>query len=148
MGKYINVYEFNKRRNGFDLDEELEFDMLKEEIQEFFDAETVADMVDAFIDVDYVFNGTKQKYVRNMKVVPAELVEIHNDFVDVALDILSEVFKSDLAEVLDEATDIVCRINALKVSELDEDGKVVKQKDLPNATDEIADMLLNKYGVR
>jgi len=42
---------------------------------------------------------------------------------------------------MDKAWDIVCEVNAMKVAVLDANGKVIKQKDLPDATQEIREKL-------
>ena len=46
-----------------------------------------------------------------------------------------------LDKIMDKAWDIVCEINAMKASELDVNGKVIKQDSLPNATEKIAELL-------
>ena len=40
----------------------LEIAMIKEEIREFYEAETLAERIDAMIDVRYVYEGTQLKY--------------------------------------------------------------------------------------
>lgn len=145
----IDIIEFNRIRNGFELDMKLEVNMLKEEIQEFFDATTLAERVDAVTDVSYVFEGTKIKCAYQGFVVDENVEKWVRDSVEMMLEVLAlEVGgEGKLAPILVKAQEIVAEINALKVSELDENGKVKKQKNLRNATEEIAEMLKEEFGL-
>lgn len=139
-----NVLLFNMRRNKMELDEKLELDMLHEEIKEFYEAETLAEQIDAMIDVRYVYEGTQLKYNYNLKPMPPEITKIVGEFHRYSSTIVSQILGDDsthLDKIMSRAWDIVCDINELKVSELDENGKVVKQHDLPNATHKIAELL-------
>jgi hypothetical protein len=139
----VEILDFNKKRNNFDLVLELEISMLKEEIQEFFDATTLAERIDAYVDTEYVFIGTKMKCAYNGYKINPDLVV----WVDESLALMEEILNEMIGtgrlknKIMNKARKIVADINALKVSELDENGKVKKQKDLPNATEEIAQML-------
>jgi hypothetical protein len=134
----LSVYKFNQVRNGFTLDEQLEKDMLLEEIQEFYEGRDLAERVDARLDVDYVFRGTMMKFNFAGKNVSAELFTLQKEFITVANAVLVEEFGNNqqlMNKLMKDCWDIVCECNALKVAELDENGKVIKQHDLPNATD-------------
>ena len=138
------VLEFNQVRNKFVLDEVLEEQMLVEEIREFFDANTLAERIDAMVDVDYVYDGTKMKYLYNFTKIPEAIVDIVNDFKVVATNVVLPDLVAmglDFEQVMNKAWNIVCDCNAQKISKLDENGKVVKQVGLPNATELIAEML-------
>ena len=145
----IDIVHFNRVRNDFKLDMKLEVNMLKEEIQEFFDANTLAERVDAVTDVSYVFEGTKIKCAYNGFLVDENVNKWVTDSVEMMLEILTHEVGSEgkLAQILVKAQEIVAEINALKVSELDENGKVKKQHDLPNATVEISKMLEKDFGI-
>jgi len=135
----IDVIEFNRKRNGFKLDVELELSMLKEEVQEFFDATTTAERLDAYIDTEYVYNGTKMKIAYNVAPVNPDLEKWIDDSLTLMYRVLKEEGIGDLT--IANARKIVADINALKINKLDENGKVMKQEDLPNATEEIAKLL-------
>ena len=150
------VLQFNLRRNNLELDTRpnvngmsedtspLEIAMLKEEIQEFYEAKDLAERIDAMIDVRYVYEGTQLKYNYNFKPMDEEITKVVGQFHRLSSTIVSQELGDDaqyLDKIMSKAWDIVCRINALKVAELDANGKVIKQEGLPNATDEIREML-------
>ena len=142
-----DVLEFNMRRNKLGLDnrpEGLEFQMIKEEIQEFYEAKTLAERIDAMIDVRYVYEGTQLKYNYNMAPMCEKLTKVVGQFHRLSSTIVAQELGDDsqyLDKIMDKAWDIVCEINAMKAAELDVNGKVIKQDDLPNATEKIAALL-------
>lgn len=144
-----NVLQFNLKRNKLSLDARtgpinLEKAMLKEEIQEFYEAKTLAERIDAMIDVRYVYEGMQLKYNYNMFIMDADTTKVIGQFHSISTTLIAQELGDDaqyLDKIMDAAWDIVCRINAMKSIELDADGKVIKQADLPNATEEIAAML-------
>jgi len=147
-----NVLEFNLRRNKLQLDtrpkegsnDPLEVAMLKEEIQEFFEATTLAERIDAMIDVRYVYVGTQIKYNYNFLPMDEDITKVVGQFHRISTTLVAHELGDDsqyLDKIMDKAWDIVCEVNAMKVAELDANGKVIKQKDLPNATHMIVDLL-------
>jgi len=148
-----NVLNFNIKRNKLALDirpkdEEgtmpLEVKMLKEEIQEFYDATTLAERIDAMIDVRYVYEGTQLKYNYNFMAMDKNITLIVGEFHRYSSTIVAQELGDDsqyLDKIMDKAWDIVCDCNAQKVSELDSNGKVIKQEGLPNATVLIGELL-------
>jgi hypothetical protein len=58
-----DVVTWNLVRNNLHLDEQLEEDMLSEELNEFFVAETIEDHLDAYADFRYVMEGTTAKFL-------------------------------------------------------------------------------------
>jgi hypothetical protein len=138
------VYDFNQVRNEFELDEELEVNMLKEEVKEFYDALTLAERIDAMVDVRYVYEGTQMKYNAAFLPLPEEINKIVGQFHRISTTIVAEEMGDDsqfMDKILNKAWDIVCEINAEKINKRDENGKVMKQEGLRNATVEIAQML-------
>ena len=143
---YYDVFKFNQKRNQFKLDMELEQNMLLEEINEFFEAETLAEMLDAYIDTRYVWYGTQMKTVNNNIVIKKYFKKWIKNALKTMIDIMV-----DKVEILNPSINIwmlvaksekiVCEINNEKISKLDKNGKVMKQKNLRNATEEIAEML-------
>lgn len=131
----IPVTKFNKQRNNFDLDVELEQDMIEEEIKEFWDADTVAERLDALVDTEYVWIGTKIKYSYNGCGIP----ENTKTFVEDSLKLMYDYLQDELGEYfwgcLSKANKIVCQANELKGTELDEKGKVIKTKEYKEAID-------------
>jgi len=133
-----SVIEFNRVRNGFNYDESLEIEMFNEECGEFFNAITLAERIDAFIDMEYVRLGTVCKLAYNgfESKLPYDTTGA-----DVALNVLRTELGKDFERVIEQAQRIVCECNAMKISKLDKNGKVMKQKDLRDATKEIANLL-------
>ena len=142
-----NVLAFNLRRNKLELDSRpvgLEVVMLKEEIQEFYEATTLAERIDAMIDVRYVYEGSQLKYNYNFIEMDEKLTKIVGQFHRLSTTLVAAELGDDsqyLDKIMDKAWDIVCDCNALKVAELDSNGKVIKQEGLPNATVLISEML-------
>ena len=142
-----NVLEFNLRRNQLELDtkpEGLEFTMIKEEIQEFYEAMNLSERIDAMIDVRYVYEGTQLKYNYNMVPMDEKITKIVGQFHRLSTTLVAAELGDDsqyLDKIMDAAWDIVCDCNAQKVAELDSNGKVIKQEGLPDATVLIAEML-------
>ena len=146
-----NVLEFNLRRNKLALDTRpdgagrpLEVAMLREEIQEFYEATTLAERIDAMIDVRYVYEGSQLKYNYNMLPMDEDLTKVVGQFHRISTTLVAKELGDDsqyLDKIMDKAWDIVCDCNAQKVAELDANGKVIKQEGLPNATVLIAEML-------
>ena len=147
----INVYKFNQKRNQFKLDKELEKKMLLEEIQEFYDAEDMADRVDARLDVDYVFRGTMMKCNYAGVNVDPELFTLNQEFMTVANAVLIEEFGSNqqiMNKIMGDCWKIVCECNAMKTANLDENGKVRKEQEgmkleIPDATQLIREKLIS-----
>jgi len=145
----INVYKFNQKRNKFKLDGVLEKSMLLEEIQEFYDAEDMADRVDARLDVDFVFRGTLMKFNYAGKNVDPELFTLNQEFMTIANAVLIEEFDSDqnlMNKIMGDCWTIVVECNAMKTANLDENGKVRKEingmeVEIPNATELIREKL-------
>ena len=145
------VLDFNLKRNKLELDTRpegndtpLEVGMLQEEIQEFYDAKDLAERIDAMIDVRYVYEGSQLKYNYNFLAMDENITKVVGQFHRLSTTIVAQELGDDsqyLDKIMDKAWDIVCDINALKVSELDANGKVIKQEGLPNATDAIRDLL-------
>jgi hypothetical protein len=138
------VYEFNQKRNQFKLDDELEYSMIKEEIQEFYEAVTTAERIDAFCDVRYVYEGTQMKYNHNMREMDKLLSTVVDEFIAIANRILYEELGTTMPDVMERAYKIVCDANALKGIAKDGNGKVVKDEaynEAINATEQIAGML-------
>jgi hypothetical protein len=131
----IEIFEFNRQRNGLEYNEQLEKDMLLEEVREFWEAETVAERVDAYIDTIYVYKGSQIKASYNGKVLPTELADWVEYTISLMENFLRETLKKDTAIVLHKALDIVIKANQLKGNALDENGKVFKDEEYKKAID-------------
>ena len=140
----LAVYKFNQKRNGFSLDEENEKRMLMEEIQEFFSAETLAERIDAMIDVRFVFEGTQMKFANAGKPLDADINKLVGEFHKLSTTIVAEELGDNaqyMGKIMSDCWDIVCKANELKGTKLDENGKVIKDEAIPNATEQIAKRL-------
>ncbi|RLA83966.1 MAG: hypothetical protein DRG78_02850 [Epsilonproteobacteria bacterium] len=134
------VYMFNKARNKFAWDEKLEIKMFQEEIKEFFDAESVAERIDAYVDCEYVIQGTEMKAIYNDE--PNPNVKLWNRAENLMRSIIADELDGlSFDIVVERARDIVCASNELKGKELVE-GKVSKKAFTVNATEQIASMVL------
>ena len=135
----LEIIEFNKKRNEFKYDEQLEIDMWTEEVREFFDATTTAERIDSILDCQYVKIGTMCKLAYSGKSM--DELPYNASVLDLMINVCQRELGDNYLRVINKAEEIVCEINALKVSKLDENGKVIKQANLRNATDEIASMI-------
>lgn len=144
-----HVLKFNLKRNKLELDTKpgmlnLEVAMIKEEIQEFYEAKSLAERIDAMVDVRYVYEGTQLKYNYNMLAMDESITKIVGQFHRLSSTIVSQELGDDsqyLDKIMSKAWDIVCEVNEMKLTKLDVDGKVLKQEDLPNATHRIQELL-------
>ncbi len=137
---YKEVMQFNKERNQLDWNFDNELLMLREEIREFWDAETVAQRMDALVDTEFVWIGTQMKASYAVFHLPDELVNSIRQSLGVMGEVVSEELGKDMAMCYHNARKIVCECNAMKGKELDDDGKVIKGK-IRDATKEIALMI-------
>ena len=85
--------------------------------------------------------GTKIKASYNTVALPEDLERGIEGSISLMEDYLEEELDKHIFECLGKAREIVCRANAHKGKELDDDGKVIKGKDTPNATKDIALMI-------
>jgi len=138
---YIEVMKFNKERNQLKWDMKLELDMVREEIREFWDAETIAERLDALVDTEYVWIGTQIKSSYNTVSLPDELVNSIRQTLGLMGDVLEEELGVHMSDCYHSARKIVCEINSMKGTDKDKDGKVKKHKELRDATKEIALMI-------
>jgi len=138
---YKEVMVFNQERNQLKWDMNLELNMIREEIKEFWDAETVAERMDAFVDTEYVWLGTQMKASYNTVAISDELMNSVRQTLGIMADILAEELGMWMAECYNNARSIVCEINAMKGTKKTEGGKVEKHKGLRDATKEIALMI-------
>lgn len=135
-----HVYDFNKMRNKFEWDAELEKEMYQEECREFFDANSMAERLDAVVDCQYVRLGTELKMAANgIKVMPYVnretvmheilMVEISKKFSTVDSYSINNVScggPNIYEKVLKKAQKIVCEANELKGLAKSDNGKVLK----------------------
>lgn len=133
------VIEFNRLRNDFKYDTELEQKMFREEVKEFFDAKTTAERVDALIDTMFVKLGTMCKLSYN-GFDADDLPYPHKTVIDMMTNVVQQELGDNYLRVIKEAERIVCEINALKPITKTE-GKVKKQSNLRDATKEIDNVL-------
>lgn len=135
------VVEFNRLRNGFAYDANVEVKMFNEEVREFFDAETIAGRVDGLIDTMFVKLGTMSKLAYN-GLDAEELPYPHKTVIDMMTNIVQTELGQNYLRVIKEAERIVCEVNATKGTVLSE-GKVAKAANIRNATVEIHNMISN-----
>jgi len=141
----VEVIEFNKNRNKFKLDTNLEINMLEEEIQEFFNATDTAERLDAYIDTKYVYIGTQAKTMYNGYTIDDTIRKWIDSSIKFMEDtLIEEVGFNNFKTIVKKAEKIVCNANALKGKKLDNNGKVVKDeayKEAIDATQQIREMI-------
>ena len=138
------VTEFNKKRNKLAFDPKLEAEMIGEEIKEFWDATTTAERLDALVDTEYVWIGTRIKAGYNGFFVKTDMRNWVEDSIALMHSYLSDELGEHFYICYKNAEKIVCNANAIKGSMLDENGKVMKDDEYNrkiNATHQIAEMI-------
>lgn len=135
------VIEFNRLRNGFAYNADLEIEMFNEEVKEFFDADTTHHRVDALIDTQFVKLGTMCKLAYNGLDPEKDMPYPHKDVIDIMMNAVQNELGHNYLRVIKEAERIVCECNAEKNKEKSANGKVSKAGMKRNATIEIASML-------
>lgn len=139
---YLAVYLFNGSRNNFAYDGNNERKMWESEKKEFYEATTLAERVDAITDCKFVSMGTQMKMDANgVSGSPynADLYLMENIVREEIQGSNSNHRKFDCHDdkydkIMAKAELIVCQCNELKTKKLDENGKVIKQDSLPDAT--------------
>jgi hypothetical protein len=122
------VVDWNKERNGFELNSDLEVDMLREEVVEYFDAEEYVDRVDAVCDIIFVAIGTISKATYAFHMASEELLSpvdfVLTDFVGRTQ--AEGIDLELLVPLISECLSVVIEANEQKGTEKDENGKVKK----------------------
>lgn len=140
----IAVTQFNKKRNNLELNPKLEIGMLMEEIKEFWDATTVAQRLDALVDTEYVFLGTRIKFSNGGTSINRDMRDWIEDSINLMYIYLNEELGEHFYICHTNAKTIVSNANAIKGNKLDEDGKVMKDDEYSrkiDATKQIAEMI-------
>ena len=130
------IVDWNIQRNQLKWDKQLEFDMLDEEIDEFFTAKALVDMMDAFVDTTFVLSGTVAKAKENDKIDEFKEIVTDLNLIEVMLKmykIMTKEFnkrnrveyKLFPEELLYEAFNIVIDANNQKLK-VGKSGKVEK----------------------
>ena len=124
----VAITDWNRKRNNLVLDITLEKNMLAEEFQEYYDATTLVDQLDAVADVLFVGGGTAAKTTYNFPNTAVNFTEA----LDVILsDFAGRCSKEDIeialvGELISEALTVVIEANQQKLVDKDADGKVKK----------------------
>jgi len=130
------IVDWNIQRNQLKWDKQLEFNMLDEEIDEFFTAKALVDMMDAFVDTTFVLSGTVAKAKENDKIDEFKEIVTDLNLIEVMLKmykIMTKEFnkrnrveyKLFPEELLYEAFNIVIEANNQKLK-VGKSGKVEK----------------------
>jgi len=140
------IVDWNKERNEFELNSNLEVNMLREEVVEYFDAETYIDRVDAVCDIIFVAVGTiaKATYAFHMAAegLLAPIDFVLTDFVGRTQ--VEGISPEQMMPMLGEALGAVITANQQKGTEKDEDGKVKKPEGFVPPEEAIAE-IIEKY---
>jgi len=146
--QFTKIVAWNKVRNDLVYSKELEDNMLYEELNEYFEAESIVDKLDAIADFFFVAAGTVAKYHRTKLRNPDQYYsDVSDDFVD-ALPVILADFQGFIAilgipfdkakEMIHRTLDIVIRANEQKGTEKDENGKIKKPDNFVKPEDQIA----------
>ena len=142
------IYEWNELRNDLKWDKNLEYIMLKEEIDEFFSAKSLTDMIDAERDTVFVLSGTFAKAFKNNKYDELEEILDKLDIINVLIKMHRKLTqewnnianRSDMfipESLLKEAMEVIIKANNQKGVKKNKDGKVEKPKDFKSPEEEI-----------
>lgn len=165
----IRIIDWNRIRNGLECKPSLEYKMLSEEAREFFMAENIVDRLDAYADFEFVWQGTKAKFLACDAEVASQwlngwqenyiaLVDYHDLVVDEMFNILSEElvpllpiklvdsagsYESAVGRILSHVLDIVVEANEAKGTEKNAEGKIQKGPDYVPPENTILDYLFD-----
>ena len=125
--QFTAIVDWNKSRNGLELSEGLEYDMLQEEMREYFDATTLVDKLDAVADTLFVGVGSVAKGAYNL----LPIVSFTEEFDIILSDFAGRCQAEDIdlqfvGQLISEGLDIVIKANAQKLAEKEVNGKVKK----------------------
>lgn len=158
------IIAWNRERNNLKFDIDLETQMLTEEAQEFYQAETLVDRIDAWCDFIFVGTGTIIKYlavkskcfadqkemVEQVDFLSSWMEHQRMQMVELLTEEVSDIWpkmhhsEEDLLdELLRKCLDIVIDANEKKGTTKDENGKVIKHPDFQKP-EKILDALLKK----
>jgi len=133
---------WNKERGLVVWDINLEMKLILEEAKEYYDAETLVDKFDAFLDLGFVAHGSAFKYTHN-SVNNKEFEEfisllgiIRKDFQS-----LINIYHEDFRDLANSGLEIVLKYNNKKSSEKNEFGKIIKPKDFVGPEKELQELL-------
>jgi hypothetical protein len=143
------IFEWNRKRNGLKFNKSLEESMLREEVREFFEAETIVDQADALFDTLFVAVGTKAKLAArygNTSVYSRE--DSIDDFLPVAtLEFMLKALggalmekgmsEGEVRQFFVDGLNIVISANQSKSTKKDKNGKVIKPKNFKSPESKI-----------
>jgi len=143
------IIEWNRSRGNTTFNLDLEMNMLLEEAQEYFKANSIIDRIDAYLDFQFVAIGTKWKHGEN-KVIE----DIVFDFMDntgfmMGCDLEDRFEKLNFPmrhyfNFINDGLAIVLKYNNKKSSMKDKNGKIVKPVNFVGPEKEL-EKLFNEY---
>ncbi len=149
-----DVITWNLVRNNLHLDEQLEEDMLSEELNEFFVAESIEEHLDAYADFRYVMEGTTAKFLgngvpdRDMLAWWTRVKTWGQASIDYMDSVIREHFFTTYVNMTDEIVDnilgevfaVICEANNKKPTD-NTDVKVVKGDAWEDPTSNLTDIV-------
>jgi len=163
----LRILQWNKKRNNLEFNIELESAMLSEEANEFFQADTLVDRLDAYADFVFVGVGsvykhlaTKHKYFVGieqdydqmniltewMNTVREQMIELITNEILMINPKCTYKDEDIIETILNSSLDIVIDANEKKGTERDSNGKVIKGADYIKPEKTINKMLCEKLG--
>jgi hypothetical protein len=137
------IVDWNKKRNGFELNSDLEVNMLREEVTEYFDAAEYVDKVDAVCDVIFVAVGTIAKATYAFHMAADGLLSpidfVLTDFVGRTQE--EGISAEQMMPMLSDCLGAVIEANEQKSAEKDTDGKVKKPEGFVPPEKKIAEII-------
>ena len=143
------IVDWNKERNEFELNSDLEVNMLMEEVKEYFDAEEYVDKMDAVCDTIFVAVGTLAKSAYGYHIATKEILS-PLDFV--LTDFVGRTAKEGIdpqgfMPLVSDCLTAVIDANKEKGTEKDADGKVIKPEGFVAPEDRLAEIIENHKNI-
>ncbi len=125
--QFNDILDWNQTRNKLEFSYSLEYDMLKEEIQEYFTASALVDKLDAIADILFVGVGTVAKATYNFEVAPDFFEELDVILSDYAGRCVEEGMDISLVgPLISDGLAIVIEANKQKLANKNAEGKIIK----------------------
>ena len=140
--QFTAIISWNKDRNQLVYNEMLEADMLREEAQEYFDATTIVDKLDAVADFLFVAVGTVSKGTYSFESTfdfTDPLDTILSDFAGVCISEGIDI--SFVGELVSDGLGIVVQANQQKTAEKNAEGKIQKPEGFVPPEEALAELI-------
>ena len=157
------ILAWNRGRNGFEFDMDLEISMLKEELREFLNSASLYNMLREYADFLFVYTGSNAKYMAAKFNTVEGFVQQREKWAEVqswardAMEAMKQILVFQLSiygldpdtqilEVFDRCLEAVVEANENKGTEKDESGKIKKGPNYVPPEETIQEILRETIG--